>query len=216
MANINSPKGLQPIAYMSGAPWGGAVRTYWVPANNATALFMGDPVNLISNSSDANGVPGVVIASAGTGNQILGAFLGISNNAGLLVDPLLQSQTPYLAANQAAYVYVCDDPFLLYQIQEDSAGGTAMTANAAGGNANLVAGTGSTITSFSGWQLQSSSLSQATGSDSTSQLRIIQALQQTGNSVGTSGSPEIGVNAQWLVKINQGMSAFTQPLSGQS
>lgn len=215
MANANSPKGLQPIAYMSGAPWGGAVRTYWVPSNNATALYMGDPVNLIGNSSDANGVPGVVIASAGSGHQILGAFLGISNNAGLLVDTLLQSQTPYLAANQAAYVYVTDDPFLLYEVQEDSAGGTAMTANAAGGNANLVAGAGSTVTSFSGWQLQSSSLSQA-GSDSTKQLRIIQAYQKINNIVGATGTPEIGVNAKWLVKINQGVSAFTNPASGGS
>lgn len=213
MANVNAPKGLQPIAYMSGAPWGGAVRSYWVPSGNATALFIGDPVNLIGNSSDGNGVPGIQIASAGSAHQILGAFLGISNNAGLTTIPLLQSQTPYLPASQAAYVYVTDDPFLLYLIQEDSAGGAAMTANAAGGNANLVAGAGSTTTNFSGWQLQSSSLSQA-GSDSTKQLRIISALQSIKNAVGTSGTPEVGVNAQWLVKVNQGISAFTNPASG--
>lgn len=214
MANINSPKGLQPIAYMSGAPWGGAVRTYWVPSGNATALYIGDPVNLIGNSSDANGVPGVVIATGGSAHQVLGAFIGISNNAGLLVDPLLQSQTPYLAASQAAYVYVTDDPFLLYLIQEDSDGG-AMVAGASGGNVNLIAGTGSTVTNFSGWQLDSSSLSQA-GSDSTKQCRIIQAYQAVNNDVGTAGTPDAGVNAQWLVKLNAGVSAFTNPASGGS
>jgi hypothetical protein len=211
MANANTPRGLQPYAYMSGAPWGGALRVYSVPSNNATALYLGDPVNLIGSSADANGVPNIVIATAGAGHQVLGAFMGIANNAGLLVDTLLQSQTPYLAADQAAYVYVCDDPFLLYWIQEDSIGGP-MPAGAGGGNAELVAGSGSTVTSQSGWQLDSSTLSQA-GSDATFQLRIIQALQEIDNAVGTSGSPEIGINAKWLVKINQGVSAFTNPNS---
>ena len=64
-----------------------------------------------------------------------------------------------------------------------------------------------------GHRLTGSTLSQA-GTDSTFQLRIIQALQQVDNIVGNTGSPEIGINAKWLVKINQGISAFTNPNSG--
>lgn len=206
MANANTPFGLEPFAYMSGAPYNGAVRTYYVPSGNGTALFFGDPVNLVGNSADANGVPAVQIATAGAAHQVLGAFMGIANNAGLLTIPLLQSQTPYLPASTAAYVMVCDDPFLLYKIQEDSVGG-AMVAGAGGGNAELVAGTGSTTTSQSGWQLDSSTLSQA-GSDGTFQLRIIQLLQEVDNAPGNF--------AKWLVKINQGISAFTQTASGVS
>lgn len=204
MANANIPRGLQPIAFQSGAPWGGAMRTYSVPVGNATALFMGDPVTLIGSSSDANGVPNVQIATAGAGatNYVLGAFMGRSNNAGLLVDPLLQSDHPYLPAATAAYVYVCDDPYLLYLIQEDGIGG-AMPAGASGGNADLVAGSGSTFTSESGWQLDSSSLTH--GSDTTAQLRIIQAYQSIDNA--------IGLNAKWLVKINQGIHPFTNAAS---
>lgn len=203
MANANTPRGLQPYADMTGKRWTGALRTYYVPVGNATALYMGDPLTLIggtsAGASDANGVPSVQIATAGAGatNYVLGAFMGISNNAGLLVDPLLQSQTPYLAAGQAAYVYVSDDPTLLYWIQEDSVGG-AMAATASGGTASLVAGSGSTVTSQSGWQLQSSTLLH---SGTTNQLRIIQALQEIDNAPG--------VNAKWLVKINQGFSPFT-------
>lgn len=204
MANANTPRGLKPIAYESGAPYNGAGRVYYVPVGNGTALYYGDPVNIVANSADANGIPVAEIATAGSGHQILGAFQGIANNAGPLVIPVLQSQTPYLAAGQAAYIYVCDDPTLLYEVQEDSVGG-AMVAGAGGGNANLVAGAGSTVTSFSGWQLQSSSLSQG-GADTTKQLRIIQMLQRVDNAVG--------VNAKWLVKINQGISAFTNPASG--
>lgn len=189
MANPNTPYGLRPYAYMSGAPYNGAVRTYYVPVGNATALYFGDPVATVTNSSDGNGVQTAEIATAGSSNYVLGAFVGISNNAGTATIPLLQSQTPYLPASTAAYIYVTDDPFLLYAIQEDSVGG-AMVSGASGRNANLVAGAGSTITSQSGWQLQSSSLQ----TTNTLQLRIIQALQEVDNS--------IGVNAKWLVKLN--------------
>lgn len=209
MANANIPRGLQPYAYMSGAPWGGALTTYWVSSNNGTDLFLGDPLTLVGTSSDANGIPEVEIATAGTGDQVLGPFMGISNNAGLSPITLLQSQTPWLAAGQEAYVYVADDPFLLYWIQEDSVGG-AMANSAGGGNADLVAGSGSEITGFSGWQLDSSTLLH-TQTTPFSQLRIIRALQSIDNIVGATGSPEIGINAKWLVKINQGISAFTNP-----
>jgi len=190
---------------MSGAPYNGAVRTYYVPSGNGTALYLGDPVNLVAGSSDGNGVPTAEIATGGSTHQILGAFMGISNNAGRSVITLLQSQTPYLAASQAAYIYVCDDPFLLYAVQEDSVGGAITSNGATSANANLIAGSGSTVTSQSGWLLDSSTVS-AVGSDSTLQVRIIQMLQETDNAIGNY--------AKWLVKINQGLSAFTNPASG--
>lgn len=199
MANPNTPRGLIPYAYMSGAPYNGATRVYYVPVGNATALFLGDPVVGITNSSDGNGVGSVGIATAAGGTPILGTFAGIANNAGAPTIALLQNQTPYLAASQAAYVYVTDDPFLLYMIQEDSVGG-AMVSGAAGRNADLIAGTGSTVSSYSGWMLDSSTLA----TTNTRQLRIIQALQQPDNA--------IGVNAKWLVKINQAISSFTNPV----
>lgn len=189
MANPNIPRGLQPYAYAWGAPWGGAVRTYYVPAGNATALFFGDPVALVSNSSDGNGVPVAEIATAGAGNYLLGCFQGLSNNAGQATIPVLQNQTPYLAAGQAAYIYVADDPFLLFEIQENG----AMASGAGGGGASLVAGAGSTVTSFSGWQINSATLEHNGGTPQ--QMRIIQALQQIDNAPGQ--------NAKWLAKINQ-------------
>lgn len=197
MANANTPRGLQPYAYAWGAPWGGAVRTYAVPVGNATALFLGDPVQLITNSSDGNGIQNVVIGTAGGGAYSLGAFMGISNNAGQTTIPVLQNQTPYLPVSTAAYVYVSDDPFLLYWAQEDD-NSAAMVSGASGRNVDLVAGTGSTVTSQSGWQLDSSTMA----TTNTLQMRIIQALQQVDNAVGTTGTPDIGLHAKWLVKFN--------------
>lgn len=189
MANANSPRGLTPYCYASGAPYNGAFNVYYVPAGNATALFLGDPVIALANSADANGVPAVGIATAGAGNYLTGSFAGIVNNGGELVIPLLQSETPYLPAGQAAYIAVTDDPALLYRVQEDSGGG-ALTAGAASNNANLVAGTGSTYDSVSGWMLQSSSL----GTGATLQMRILRAFQATDNAIGQY--------AKWLCRIN--------------
>lgn len=189
MANANTPYGLRPYAYRSGGPYNGAVRTYYVPVGNGTALYLGDPVQIVTNSSDGNGVQTAEIATAGGGTYVLGAFMGISNNAGTATIPLLQSQTPYLPASTAAYIYVSDDPDLLYAIQEDSVGG-AMVSGASGRNADLVAGSGSTYTSQSGWQLDSSTLQ----TTNTLQMRIVQLLQEADNAVG--------VNAKWLTMIN--------------
>lgn len=194
MANPNTPYGLRPYSYESGAPYNGAVRTYYVPSGNGTSLFLGDPVINITNSSDGNGIQTVEIASAASTNPILGAFMGISNNAGTATIPLLQSQTPYLASGQAAYIYVCDDPFLLYAIQEDGIGG-AMVSGVSGQNASLVSGSGSTVTSQSGWQLDSSTVT-----TSSLQMRIIALLQEVDNAVGLS--------AKWLTKINFGYHPF--------
>ncbi|HUY05013.1 MAG TPA: hypothetical protein VMV33_17175 [Rhodocyclaceae bacterium] len=189
MANPNAPRGLIPYAYQGGGPYNGAVSTYYVPVGNATALFIGDPVILITNSSDGNGVQSVGIATAGATNYILGSFQGISNNAGRATIPLLQSSPVYLPAGQAAYVYVADDPNLLYWAQEDSAGG-AMVSGASGQNVNLVAGAGNTTSGYSGWMLQSSSLNV----DATYQMRIMQMLQEADNAVGAY--------AKWMCRIN--------------
>lgn len=186
MANPNTPYGLRPYAYASGAPYNGAVQVYYVPVGNATALYMGDPVTVVTNSSDGNGVPTVAIGTAGGGAYITGCFVGRANNAGQATIPVLQSNNVYLPASTAAYVYVADDPNLVFAIQEDG----AMVTGASSRNADLVAGTGSTVTAQSGWQLSSASLQ----TTATLQLRIMRMLQETDNAVGT--------NAKWLCRIN--------------
>ena len=186
MANANTPRGLIPYADTYGRKFNGSLSVYYVPAGNATALFMGDPLLAISNTSDGNGIPAIGIAAAGGGTYITGAFMGIANNAGAIPITLLQNQTPYLAAGQAAYVYVADDPNLLFEVQENG----SMVSGASMRNVDLVAGAGSTVTSYSGWQLNSSTLA----TTNTLQMRIKQLLQEADNTVGT--------NAKWLCKIN--------------
>ena len=196
MANVNAPFGLRPYCDTNGRPYTGAYRTYYVPVGNATALYIGDPVTVITNSADANGVPAISIATAGAGNYITGCVVGIANNSGLLTIPLLQSSTVYLPASTAAYVAVADDPNLLFAIQENS-NPSAFAAGAASRNADLNAGSGgSTITAQSSWQLDSNTLN-----TTAKQMRIIQALQETDNAIGNY--------CRWLVKINQNTQVNT-------
>jgi hypothetical protein len=65
------------------------------------------------------------------------------------VDPATNSSTIYRAASTATLIRVADDPNLEFEIQE-SAGGTAFTANDAGLNANFVVAAASTTTGYSG------------------------------------------------------------------
>lgn len=186
----------------SGAPYNGAVRTYYVPASNPTALYIGDPLVTVTNSSDGNGIQTVAIATAGDSNLILGAFQGITNNAGTTVITLQQTQTPYLASGQAAYVVVSDDPDLLYAVQEDGSGGASMVSGASGRNANLLSGTGNTFSGQSGWTMQTASLA----TTAAHQLHIIQLLQSP------LSDNAVGQYARWLVKINQGIHPFNVAL----
>ena len=112
MPNSNAAQGLIPRRYRNGAPWTGAARTYHVPAANATALFIGDPV-IITGTGDAEGYPDVGIATAASAGRITGVIVGFRPSAPF-------SPYKYLPASTEGYVIVADDPALLYEIQEDS------------------------------------------------------------------------------------------------
>lgn len=187
MPNANLPLGLVPRRYRNGAPFVGPLRRYYVPASDSTALFIGDPV-IIAGSADARGTPSCTRATAGSAGRITGVVCGIAN------DPAVPASNDmlelgYRPASTEGYVLVCDDPNVLYEIQEDSVGG-ALAATSVGLNADLIAATGSTYTRASGFMLDSSTAA----TTATLQVRIVQLEQREDN--------EIGANAKWLVAIN--------------
>lgn len=186
MANPNTPVGLWPSRYASGAPYNGACNVYYVDPSTNQALFLGDPL-VPTGSSDANGIPGVTIATGGDSDLVLGPMVGIVTD-GQPPITVTRDLPIYHPALTAQYILVADDPTLLFEIQEDSVGG-ALSTNDAMDGADLVAGAGSTATGYSGWQLDSSTVGTAS-----KQLRIRRLLQQSNNA--------IGVNAKWLVSIN--------------
>lgn len=164
--------GLRPVRYKSGAPYNGAANTYFVPATDSTALFVGDPV-LIAGSADATGV--ATVARAAAGARITGIVVGFqpTTAAGVL-------ETGFRAASTAAYVLVADDPDLVFEAREDAIGG-ALAATSVGLNVDLAAAAGSTVTRKSGYLLDSSTAATTVG-----QVRIFGFSQRIGNVIGAN------------------------------
>lgn len=189
MANSNAPFGLRPIND-NGTPWSGQGRLCRIPSSQAANVFLGDPLVPLG-TTDAFGVPDVGIATAGATNTVLGSFLGVCNGPAGSGVTLTRDLPVYHQASVANYVLVADDPNQLYAIQEDSDGGAIAITTGGYANGNLVSGTGSTATGFSGWQLDSSTV--ASG-NATYQLRVLGLLRGPDNAIGTY--------AKWVVRLN--------------
>jgi len=200
LANSNAARGLIPYKRASGEPYNSSGNIYYVPASYGTNLFVGDPVQIVSASADTQGIPSVRLITAGNGTDsgistygLIGAIMGIIPGGEPQI-AVTRDLPVYHQASTAGYVLVCDDPDVLYMVQENGsmAGSSPYTAGSVTGpgkNVDLVSGAGSTVTGYSGWTLGSSSLSV-----SALQMRVMRMLEQADNQLGT--------NAKWLCRIN--------------
>jgi hypothetical protein len=153
-------------------------------------LGIGDPV-VITGTADTTGkYPVVTRATEGDGNYLTGAIVGFEPDADYL------AQT-YRTASTARYVYVADDPDLVFEAQEDSTGG-ALAATNVGQNISLyTAGSASTTTGLSLFELDSSTAS----TEQSAQCKILGLSPREDNAIGT--------NAKWLVMINLHTQRYT-------
>jgi hypothetical protein len=157
----------------------GGLETFFVPATDGTALFIGDPV-IKAGSADANGVATVTRSTASGGiSGIVQGFLPDSTGA------VPRSR----AASTACYVLVCTDPHVEYEVQEDAVGG-ALAAVDVGLNADFIIAAGNAYTALSGTMLDTSTKATTAGLP----LKILGFSQRPDN--------VIGANAKVLVKIN--------------
>jgi len=184
MANSDAPFGLRPVGYKGGAPYNGAANMYYVPAGDSSALFIGDPV-LIAGGGDADGVSTVTLAAAG--DRITGVVVGFGPQSVAAAGSTTAINRGYRTASTADYVLVADDPNLLFEVQEDAAGG-ALAAADIGLNADLVAAAGNIYSKRSGYELDTS-----TKATTTAQMRIHGFVQRADN--------VIGANAKVIVSI---------------
>lgn len=182
MANADTPFGLRPVRYLSGAPYNGAVNQYSTATGDGTAIYIGDPVTLSGTSQTINGNVFLDVDQAATGNIIIGVVVGVL--------PVTRESTIYRAASTQRILLVADDPNLVFEIQEVS-GGTALTANDAGLNADFVVGSGNTANGMSGVELNNAT----EAATNTLDLLITGFVNRADN--------EIGEHAKWLVRINR-------------
>lgn len=196
MANVNVARGLIPYRHWDGSVWNGSANIYFIPSSYATALFIGDPLDVISGSNDANGVPAVQAGTAGS--PLVGVFVGIvsGGTASSYTTAVTRDLPIYHPASTAQYILVADDPTLLFWIQDDASSQARAPNQWAGRNASLVSGSGSTTTGYSGWQLQASSVA----TTNTLDLKIMRPLDQPDNTI--SSVANTNMNAKWLVKLN--------------
>lgn len=182
MANVDAPFGLRPARNVYGAPYTASVNTYSTAAGDATAIYIGDPVTLSGTSQTIDGVVYADVDQAATGDVIVGVVVGVL--------PSDRDSLVYRAASTQRLLLVSDDPHALFEIQEVS-GGTALTANDIGLNANFVVAAGSTTTGLSGVELNNAT--EAT--TNTLDLKIVGFANRPDNAIGE--------HAKWLVRINR-------------
>ena len=189
MSNNNAPFGLKPLN-LNGTTWSGQGKLVYIPSGQGN-IFIGDPL-IPLGTTDAFGVPQVGIATAGATDRIVGPFLGVCNGPAGSGITLLQSSPVYHVTGVAGYGCICDDPDVMFSMQEDSDGGAIAATTGGYANGNLVAGAGgNTTTGMSSWQLDSSTV--ATG-NATYQVKVIGLTRGPDNA--------IGAYARWNIFIN--------------
>lgn len=181
---------MSPVQYLNGAPWNGAGRVYCIPSTDSSnAYAVGDPV-VLAGSADANGVPTITLATAGTANSVLGSIVSGAGAPSYGSSYGIPQNNPIVIPAVKAvnyYVLVADDPNIVFEIQEIGTG-TALAATDVGNNANLSSGTNNGY--LSGWLLNNSGVT----TTATLQVKILMLVQRADNAIGQY--------AKWLVLIN--------------
>lgn len=173
--------GLTPVRYLSGAPYNGAVNRYYVGSGNGTALYPGSPVALGGSGDSTGKYPDVVAATLAANNAMVGVVVSVEVDGDAL-------ERAYLPASTAGYVYVADDPNLVFRVSEDGDSSTIAAADI-GNLGILVAGTADTVYNRAGQVLDSSSF--ASSGTANGQFKLV-ALEDKGSQAlaGTSPRPD--------------------------
>lgn len=179
MANVNTPRGFTPVRYANGAPYNGKGTKYYKDTT-AGVIGVGDAVVRVVSSSDPDGGPEIVKHTVGS--YITGVVVGI--------DPIRTnlSQVGYLAAADVGYVYVEDDPNVIFQVQE-SGSGTALAVTDVGKHINSITAANADTT-----RGRSVDAIDNNAKSTNNTWILVELAKQPGNAVGAY--------AKWLVKAN--------------
>ena len=190
MANTDAAFGLRPFEGGGSGDYTGKTNYYYIPSSYATALYVGDPVIKTSTANTAEykghgigSLPAINKAAAGDGNAITGVITGF------LEDPDNLSKQ-YNPASTERIAIVNDDPNQVFEIQADG----SISADQVGLNAVLIfTNAGSTVTGWSGVELDTSS--DAPAADASNQLTILRIVSRADNEAATA-------NTKVLVRVN--------------
>lgn len=181
MANVSRVNGFRPLRYNGGAEWSGQMNLYQIPASDATATFKGDVVR-VDGTASLDGFATVKQHAAGVATGFVGVVTGFA------VNPLnLNIDGSYRLASTLRYVYVADDPNLLFEVQANGVMGQVDV----GQNIDIVVGAGSTTTGFSGMQIDTATKN----TTATLPFKIVGFSSRPDNDIAST-------NAKWIVAAN--------------
>lgn len=200
MANTSRINGFRPVKHITGAPYNGQGTLYAVSSSNGTAIFPGDLVKLAADAN-AQGIQQVVPATAGvagTGAAAVGVVMSIlpakmDPVSGKMTTGSMSLDTPqYLPASTAGYVYVCDAPDIVCEVEATNGGSAySFAVTDVGNTCNVYAGAGSTTT---GTSAHSADLGDK-GTAATLPLKVVGVVQRVDNEI-------TGNYTKVLVQIN--------------
>lgn len=199
MANYRA--GFTPVKSLAGAPYSGACNIYCVIGSEAVSVAVGDLVKL-SDAAAVNGYTAVETVAA-VGDVIVGAVVGICMT--VPDGSMTRGASPTLdvpiyipgAETAVKYVYVADDPNLIFQTVASS----TYTADQVGLNTQVSITTADTTTGASVQKMDTSLLAVT----NTLGLRFVGVVQSPDNTLGAAGSAV-------LVKINR--HAYANQVAG--
>ena len=196
MANQNMPKGLSPVGSVVGAAFTEQGRLYAIPTSDTTNSYsIGDVVSSNLSGGDTNGVPYVQKYVPGT-SVPLGIIVGVriadpgTSLVGVNLD-LTASFIPAGTRTVVRYVYVVDDPNVLFEVQFDS---TAVTSANIHQNANLTQPANSSPTMYAPF---STTVVTSPSTTNTLPIRLLGLSQRV-----TQGGNAVGAYALMLAKFN--------------
>jgi hypothetical protein len=201
MANVNKANGFSPVGNLLGGKWNEQGRLYAIPTSDTTNSYaIGDCV-MSASGSDANGVRNIQKWGGATTTSALplGIIVGIrvADPSVSLVGNSLSLEKAYLPAGtrtSVRYVYVVDDPFVLFEAQFDATGATQaqLSMNAA------VTISAASQTSLSNSAPFSDMVLTGPAVTATLPIRMLGAVQKGDNQVTSAASPYVRV----LCKFN--------------
>lgn len=195
--------GLIPIKRGSNTPYTAGVNRYFIPASDATAVFVGDPVSLAGSADTLGKYPTVLKGTLAANNQWCGVVVAVLPITAESVNTV-PSIVTFRAASTAAYVLVADDPDQEFMCDEDGLGASLAAADV--GNLGILIQTaaGSTVYGRSGMQLDSSTFVAGTA---TGQLKLLGLIDRPDQVLGTGTQ----AGAFFRVKINEAMHELATP-----
>ncbi len=177
MANIDTPFGLKyKYCLHGGCPM---LKTCFIPSGDGTAVFIGDLVK-DGGTSGGDGDRFKTVAQAAASNAVMGVVVAVDQIRGIsLANKNLNRR--HRPASTGMYVSVIVDPMAVFEIQCDDDTDTIVAADI-GSNANIIVGSGSTVTGMSGMELDSDTRN-TTG---TLPLKIFDVPKRDDNTLGSA------------------------------